>query len=263
MSANRSNRVLLLEAGPVDRRWDFRIHMPAALSYPLVSRDYNWWYDSEPEPSMHGRRIYHPRGKVLGGSSCINGMIYIRGNAMDFEKWSSFPGLENWSYAHCLPYFRRLEHCLKGGDDYRGAEGPVYLTWPDCANPLYDAFFLDLPLVCHLPGVGRNLQDHLEVYVQYACREAVSLFPALSRWSKPKIGIDWLLRRTGIGASNQFEAGGFIRSNSDVDYPNLQYHFLPVAIPPAACAGPASSHRAGVKRSMRWPAMQGLRIFAA
>ncbi len=318
--------------------------MPAALSYPLISRDYNWWYESEPEPFMHGRRIYHPRGKVLGGSSSINGMIYIRGNAMDFEKWASFPGLESWSFAHCLPYFRRLEHCLKGGDEYRGADGPLYLTWPDCDNPLYDAFFrateqagypltddvngyrqegfsrfeattyrgrrwnaaraylhpvrgrrnlsirpkaqalrvlfageravgveyrhggechsamagevilsggafnspqllqlsgigdadqlrtLDIPPVCDLPGVGRNLQDHLEVYVQYACREPVSLFPALSPWRKPKIAFDWLVRRTGVGASNQFEAGGFIRSNDEVDYPNLQYHFLPVAI---------------------------------
>ena len=344
LSAVPGNRVLLLEAGPVDHRWDFRIHMPAALSYPLTSRDYNWWYDSEPEPAMHGRRIYHPRGKVLGGSSCINGMIYIRGNPMDFERWASFPGLENWSYAHCLPYFRRLEHCLKGADAYRGDSGPVYLTWPGCDGPLYDAFFeavqqagypltddvngyqqegfsrfeatiyrgrrwniaraylhpvgerdnltvrrnahatrllfdgqratgvefrqggklqramagevicssgafnspqllqlsgigdadhlrkLGIEVVCDLPGVGQNLQDHLEVYVQYECLEPVSLFPALSRWRKPKIGFDWLLRRKGIGASNQFEAGGFIRSNDDVSYPNLQYHFLPVAI---------------------------------
>ncbi len=344
LTEETGNRVLLLEAGPVDHRWDFRIHMPAALSYPLGNRDYNWWYESESEPCMGGRRIYHPRGKVLGGSSCINGMIFIRGNAMDFEKWAAFPGLEDWSYAHCLPYFRRLEHCLKGGDEYRGVDGPVYLTWPECNNPLYDAFFeavqqAGYPLtedvngyrqegfsrfeatiyrgrrwniaraylhpvrerrnlsvltrahvlrvlfdngratgveysrkgkrhhamagevilsggafnspqllqlsgigdanhlrhagvspVCHLPGVGENLQDHLEVYVQYACREPVSLFPALSPWRKPKIGIDWLLRRKGLGASNQFEAGGFIRSNAEVACPNLQYHFLPVAI---------------------------------
>ena len=344
LSAEAGNRVLLLEAGPVDHRWDFRIHMPAALSYPLGNRAYNWWYESEPESCMEGRRIYHPRGKVLGGSSCINGMIFIRGNAMDFERWAESPGLENWSYAHCLPYFRRLEHCLKGGDEYRGTEGPVYLTWPECDNPLYDAFFeavqqAGYPLtedvngfrqegfsrfeatiyrgrrwniaraylhpvrerrnlsvltrarvlrvvfangraagveyswkgerhramagevilsggafnspqllqlsgignadhlreagvqpVCHLPGVGENLQDHLEVYVQYACREPVSLFPALSGWRKPKIGFDWLLRRKGLGISNQFEAGGFIRSNHEVTYPNLQYHFLPVAI---------------------------------
>jgi choline dehydrogenase len=344
LSANATNRVLLLEAGPVDRRWDFRIHMPAALSYPLTSRDYNWWYESEPEPHMHGRRIYHPRGKALGGSSSINGMIYIRGNPMNFEEWASRPGLEDWSYAHCLPYFRRLEHCLKGGDEWRGADGPLYLTKPACDNPLFDAFFEavqqagypltddvngyrqegfayfeatifrgrrwsaaraylhplkdrdNLRVLCEaqatkilfdgnrargvefrkdgrrqlaeggeiilsggafnspqllqlsgvgpadhlrevgiavkqdLPGVGENLQDHLEAYVQYACKQPVSLYPQLSRWRKPLIGLDWLLRGKGPGASNHFEAGGFIRSNDEVRFPNLQYHFLPVAI---------------------------------
>ncbi|MDZ7643298.1 MAG: choline dehydrogenase [Woeseiaceae bacterium] len=344
LSANAGTRVLLLEAGPVDHRWDFRIHMPAALSYPLTSRDYNWWYESEPEPEMHGRRVYHPRGKVLGGSSCINGMIYIRGNPMNFEEWAARPGLESWSYAHCLPYFRRLEHCLKGGDAWRGSDGPLYLTEPACDNPLFDAFFeavqqagypltddvngyrqegfssfeatifrgrrwnaaraylypvrdrknltvlcrshatrilfdgnracgvefrrkgrtqiaaggeiilsggafnspqllqlsgigpadhlreMEIPIVQDLPGVGENLQDHLEVYIQYACRQPVSLYPQLSRWRKPLIGLDWLLRRKGPGATNHFEAGGFIRSNDEVLFPNLQYHFLPVAI---------------------------------
>jgi choline dehydrogenase len=344
LSADATNRVLLLEAGPVDHRWDFRIHMPAALSYPLTSRDYNWWYESEPEPRMHGRRVYHPRGKVLGGSSCINGMIYIRGNPLNFEAWAARPGLGNWSYAHCLPYFRRLEHCLKGGDAWRGADGPLYLTKPACDNPLFDAFFeavqqagypltddvngyrqegfacfeatifrgrrwnaaraylhpvrdrqnltvlcearaskilidhnracvvefrkdghkqhaeggeiilsggafnspqllqlsgvgpadhlreLSIPVTHELPGVGDNLQDHLEVYIQYACKQPVSLYPQLSRWRKPLIGLDWLLRRKGPGASNHFEAGGFIRSNESVEFPNLQYHFLPVAI---------------------------------
>lgn len=344
LSANPANRVLLLEAGPVDHRWDFRIHMPAALSWPLTSRDYNWWYESEPEHSMHRRRIYHPRGKVLGGSSSINGMIYIRGNPMDYQKWAALPGLQDWSYAHCLPYFRRLEHSLHFNDAYRGSDGPLFLTWPECDNPLFDAFFaavqqagypltddvngyrqegfsrfesttyrgrrwsaaqaylhpvrerknlsvickayatrllidrdravgveyrvgsdcrqamageivcsggainspqllqlsgigpadrlqeLDIPVVRDLPGVGENLQDHLEVYVQYACRKPVSLYPALKRWRQPAIGLDWLFRRKGLGTSNQFEAGGFIRSNAAVSYPNLQYHFLPVAI---------------------------------
>jgi choline dehydrogenase len=344
LSADPSNRVLLLEAGPVDHRWDFRIHMPAALSWPLTSRTYNWWYESEPEPAMQGRRIYHPRGKVLGGSSSINGMIYIRGNPMDYEKWAAEPGLQHWSYSHCLPYFRRLEHSLHFEDAYRGSSGPLYLTWPDCSNPLFDAFFdavqqagypitedvngyqqegfsrfestiyngrrwsaaqaylhpvrerenlriicnalatrllfdgdravgveyrhkgeqrraaageiicsggainspqllqvsgvgpqelldaLEISLVRDLPGVGENLQDHLEVYVQYACRKPVSLYPALKRWRQPFIGFDWLARRKGLGTSNQFEAGGFIRSNDSVAYPNLQYHFLPVAI---------------------------------
>ena len=344
LSASPANRVLLLEAGPVDHRWDFRIHMPAALSYPLTSRHYNWWYESEPEPELDGRRVYHPRGKVLGGSSSINGMIYIRGNPLDYDKWAAMPGLDCWSFAHCLPYFRRMESSIRADNVFRGADGPLHLTWPPCDNPLYEAFFaavqqagypltedvngyrqegfaafegtihrgrrwstaraylhpvrhrrnldvicgaqatkvlvdggravgveyrrrdrvhktyagevvlsggavnspqllqlsgigpadllrgLGIDVVRDLRGVGENLQDHLEVYVQYACRKPVSLYPALSMRRKPGIGLEWLLRRKGIGASNQFEAGGFIRSNDDVAYPNLQYHFLPVAI---------------------------------
>ncbi|NCC94191.1 MAG: outer membrane lipoprotein-sorting protein, partial [Opitutae bacterium] len=284
------------------------------------------------------------RGKVLGGSSCINGMIHIRGNAMDYEKWAREKGLENWDYARCLPYFKRFEYRLKGADEYQGGAGPLYLTSPDCDNPLFDAFFqavqqagypltedvngfqqegfgsfdrtcyrgrrwnaarayvhpvknrenldvvcrahatrilfegdravgveyrrgtkqvratggeiiccggainspsllqlsgigngealkgLGLPVVRDLPGVGENLQDHLEVYVQYACKQPVSLFPYLKWWRQPKVGLDWLFGRKGIGATNHFEAGGFIRSNDQVAYPNLQYHFLPIAI---------------------------------
>lgn len=344
LSANPANRVLLLEAGPVDHRWDFRLHMPAALSYPLTSRRYNWWYESAPEPALNGRRVYHPRGRVLGGSSSINGMIYIRGNPLDYERWASVPGLDAWSYAHCLPYFQRMEASIRGGDGWRGRDGPLHLTWPRGDNPLIHAFFeavqqagypltddvngyrqegfsrfeatiwrgrrwsaaraylhpvrhranLDVvcraqatrvlveneramgvafawgndqqqahgaeivlsggavnspqllelsgigpadrlrehgvDVVCDAPDVGENLQDHLEVYVQYACLRPVSLFRALSRWRKPFIGLEWLLRRRGLGASNHFEAGGFIRSNDTVDYPNLQYHFLPVAV---------------------------------
>ena len=105
--AEAGKSVCLLEAGPPDSSWDFRIHMPAALSYLLTNRTYNWMYESEPEPMMHNRRIAHPRGKVLGGSSAINGMIYIRGNALDYEKWAREKGLQNWDYAHCLPYFKR------------------------------------------------------------------------------------------------------------------------------------------------------------
>ena len=141
LSTNPKQRVLVLEAGLPDFRMDFRIHMPAALTYPLAGRTYNWWYESEPEPFMHNRRIYQPRGKVLGGSSCINGMIYIRGNAMDYEKWSREDGLENWSYAHCLPYFKRFEARMAGADEYQGAAGPLYLTTPECDNPLFEAFF--------------------------------------------------------------------------------------------------------------------------
>jgi choline dehydrogenase len=344
LSANPKHEVLVLEAGRTDHRLDFRIHMPAALTYPLAGRFYNWWYESEPEPYMHNRRIYQPRGKVLGGSSCINGMIYIRGNAMDYEKWAQNEGLENWDYARCLPYFKRFEYRLAGSDEYQGLGGPLYLTEPECDNPLFEAFFqavqqagypltkdvngrqqegfgrfdrttyrgrrwnaarayvhpvknrsnltvrckaqatrilfsgkravgvefrrgskvekvygneiiccggainspqllqlsglgnaaelraLGLDVVHDLPGVGENLQDHLELYVQYACKKPVSMFPALKWWNQPKIGFDWLFRRKGAAATNHFEAGGFIRGNDRVKYPNIQYHFLPIAI---------------------------------
>jgi len=344
LSEDPSTSVLVLEAGGPDRKWDFRIHMPAALTWPLASKTYNWWYESGPEPFLDGRRVYQPRGKVLGGSSTINGMIYIRGNAMDFQKWAAMPGLQDWSYAHVLPYFKRIETRLVGGDDYRGDAGPLYLTTPDCDNPLFDAFFkaaeqagypltddvngyqqegfgkfdrttyrgrrwnaaraylhpvlgrpnlevrcgvmatrivfegdravgvaiseggresvvrggeiiccggainspallqhsgvgdakrlegLGIDVVAHIPGVGENLQDHAEVYVQYACKKPVSLYPSLKWYNQPAIGFEWLFERTGTGASNHFEAGGFIRGNDRVPYPNLQYHFLPLAV---------------------------------
>ncbi|MFM2477263.1 choline dehydrogenase [Celerinatantimonas sp. MCCC 1A17872] len=346
LSTNPKHQVLVLEAGHPDYKLDFRIHMPAALTYPLQSKMYNWWYESEPEPYMHNRRIYQPRGKVLGGSSCINGMIYIRGNAMDYQKWAANEGLENWDYAHCLPYFQRLENSLSGANDgYKGANGKLVLTEPECSeSPLFDAFFeavqqAGYPLtsnvngyrqegfgkferttlngrrysaarafihpikdrknlhttcrahVCRilfegtkavgveyqkagqrhkvyaaeiilsggainspqllqlsgignaselraqgiepivdLPGVGENLQDHLELYVQYSCKQPVSLYPALKWYNQPAIGWQWLTKGTGAAATNHFEAGGFIRSNDEVAYPNLQYHFLPIAI---------------------------------
>jgi choline dehydrogenase len=355
LSEDPACRVLVLEAGPPDRRWDFRIHMPAALTYPLASRTYNWWYESEPEPAMRGRRIYQPRGKVLGGSSSINGMIWIRGNPLDYERWAREPGLERWGFAHCLPYFRRLERRLTGADEYHGADGPIVLTTPECRGPLFEAFFaavqqagypvtpdvngfqqegfssfdrttwrgrrrsaarayyhpvkrrknlalrcralvtrvlfegrravgvayrrgrseevaraatvvlcggainspqllqlsgvgdaerlraLGVDVVADLPGVGENLQDHLEVYVQYACKQPVSLYPALSWWRQPFIGARWLFGRSGIGATNHFEAGGFIRSNPDVVEPNVQFHFLPIAIRYDGSA-PAAGH---------------------
>ena len=127
LSADPSNRVLVLEAGRPDYRWDVFIHMPAALTYPIGSRFYDWKYETEPEPHMGGRRVYHARGKVLGGSSSINGMIFQRGNPMDYDKWSTRPGLDDWSYAHCLPYFKRMETCLAGGDEWRGDNGPLVL----------------------------------------------------------------------------------------------------------------------------------------
>jgi len=344
LSANPKNKVLVLEAGLPDFKWDFRIHMPAALTYPLAGKTYNWWYESEPEPHMNNRRIYQPRGKVLGGSSCINGMIHIRGNAMDYEKWAKEDGLENWSYAHCLPYFKRFEGRTAGADEYQGAVGPLYLTEPECDNPLFNAFFnavqeagypltkdvngyqqegfgkfdrttyrgsrwnaarayihpvknrrnltvkckamttrilfegkravgveytrakqvmkayageviccggsinspqllqlsgvgngkelsaLGINMVQDLPGVGENLQDHLELYVQYACKKPVSMYPALQWYNQPLIGLKWLLAGKGEAATNHFEAGGFIRGNDQLEYPNIQYHFLPIAI---------------------------------
>ena len=141
LSADPSTRVLVLEAGRPDYRWDVFIHMPAALTYPIGSRFYDWKYESEPEPHMGGRRVYHARGKVLGGSSSINGMIFQRGNPMDYEKWAAEPGMERWDYAHCLPYFKRLETTLAGADEYRGGTGPLVLERGPAENPLFGAFF--------------------------------------------------------------------------------------------------------------------------
>ena len=347
LSADPANRVLVLEAGRPDYRWDVFIHMPAALAFPIGNRFYDWRYESEPEPAMGGRRIYHARGKVLGGSSSINGMIFQRGNPLDFERWAAEPGMGDWDYAHCLPYFRRMEDCLAADadDPYRGHGGPLGLERGPARSPLFGAFFeavkqagyelttdvngerqegfapfdrnirrarrisaaraylhpvtgrpnlkvetrafvrrvifegrravgvvydqgtwparevrggevilcggaintpqilqlsgvgaapeleaLDVPVVADLPGVGENLQDHLEVYVQYACTQPVSMQPALQLWRRPWIGFQWLFLRRGPGASNHFEAGGFARSNDDVEYPNLMFHFLPLAI---------------------------------
>ena len=343
LSADPSNRVLVLEAGRRDWKVDVVIHMPAALSMGIGNRFYDWMYESEPEPEMGGRRVYHARGKVLGGSSSINGMIFQRGNPMDYDRWAATPGCEAWDWAHCLPYFKRMETCIAGADDWRGGDGPLKLERGPATSPLFQAFFeavqqaghpmtsdvngyrqegfnafdrnvyrgrrlsaaraylhpvlhrknLDLWTKAHatrlvmdgtrvtgvevshrgrnrtveaaeviscsgaintpqllqlsgigpagvlrdagvtpvvdLPGVGENLQDHLEVYVQYACNEPVSLAPQLAQWRKPWIGLQWLFRK-GPGASNHFEAGGFLRSNDDVPWPNLMFHFLPIAI---------------------------------
>jgi len=341
--------VLLLEAGGPDYRLDFRTQMPAALAFPLQGRRYNWAYLTDPEPHMNNRRMECGRGKGLGGSSLINGMCYIRGNAMDYDGWAEAKGLEDWSYLDCLPYFRKAETRDIGANAYHGGDGPVSVTTPKNGNnPLFHAMIeagvqagyprtddlngyqqegfgpmdrtvtpkgrrsstargyldqarqrpnltivthaltdrilfsgkraigvaylqgdndtpitvnarrevllcsgaiaspqvlqrsgvgpaallreLDIPLVHDLPGVGQNLQDHLEVYLQYACKQPVSLYPALQWWNQPMIGANWLFLGKGIGASNQFEAGGFIRSSSEFEWPNIQYHFLPVAI---------------------------------
>ena len=345
LSADESRTVLLLEAGRRDYWWDVYIHMPAALTFPIGNPRYDWMYVSEPEPGMNGRRVNTGRGKVLGGSSSINGMIFQRGNPMDYEKWASKPGMESWDYAHCLPYFKKMETCTAGADEWRGSSGPLHLERGQVKNPLFSAFFeavqqAGYPLtadvngykqegfaafdgsikngrrvnaskaylnpvrrrrnltirtrslvtrvvmngtratgvevrdrrgrlqtinagevilsggainspqllqlsgignaehlrsvgvepVHHLPGVGENLQDHLEVYVQHASVQPVSLNPNLQFWRRPFIGAAWLFGRTGPGASNHFEGGGFARSNDDVDYPNLMFHFLPIAV---------------------------------
>ena len=141
LTADSSNRVLVLEAGRMDSKWDVFIHMPAALTWPIGSRFYDWKYESEPEPHMNGRKVYHARGKVLGGSSSINGMIFQRGNPLDIERWAHDPGMESWNYAHCLPYFKKMETCLAGADEYRGGDGPLQLERGPATNPLFTAFF--------------------------------------------------------------------------------------------------------------------------
>ncbi len=344
LSEDAGTRVLVLEAGRADWSWDVLIHMPAALPFPIGNPRYDWGYRSEPEPFMGGRRVYHARGKVLGGSSSINGMIFQRGNPMDYDRWALAPGMQAWDYAHCLPYFKRMETCLAGADAWRGGEGPLVLERGPANGPLFRAFFeavtqagyrlsddvngyrqegfaafdrnihrgrrwsaaraylwparrrpnleirtrafvtrilfegeravgveyvrhgrlqralagevilaggaintpqvlqlsgvgpadrlrsLGITPVVDLPGVGRNLQDHLEVYVQHACKQPVSMAPWLARWRRPWVGAQWLVLRSGPGATNHFEAGGFVRSNDAVDWPNLMFHFLPLAI---------------------------------
>ena len=355
LSADPGNRVLVLEAGRPDYIWDVFTHMPAALTFPSGSRFYDWQYESEPEPYMHGRKIAHARGKLLGGSSSINGMIFQRGNPLDYERWGADPGMKEWDYAHCLPYFKRMENCLADPDTpFRGHEGPLELERGPATNPLFSAFFeavqqagypltddvngyrqegfapfdrnvrrgrrlsaaraylhpvlsrpnldvttralvtrvlfegkravgveyagrggalnrisggkiilaggsinspqllqlsgvgnaeeltaLGIDPVHHLPGVGENLQDHLEVYVQHACKQPVSMQPSLQKWRWPLIGAEWLFLRKGPGATNHFEGGGFVRSNEDVAYPNLMFHFLPIAVRYDGTAAPS------------------------
>jgi len=349
LSEDTGTSVLVLEAGRSDWRIDPFIHMPAALTFPIGSRFYDWRYESEPEPFMGGRRIYHARGKVLGGSSSINGQIFQRGNPLDYERWAADPGMASWDYAHCLPYFKRMENCLAAAPDdpWRGHDGPLVLERGPATNPLFGAFFdaavqagyhrtedvngyrqegfapfdrnihkgrrlsaaraylhpimrkrrnlkvrtstfvtsirfdgrraigveierhgggtesidagevvlcggsinspqllllsgvgpardletLGIPVVADLAGVGQHLQDHLEVYIQYHCLQPVSMQPSATElWRRPFIGAQWLFMRSGPGATNHFEGGGFVRSNEDVAYPNLMFHFLPLAI---------------------------------
>ena len=346
LSEDSTKDVMVLEAGRPDSLWDLFIHMPAAFSFPIGDKHYDWEYESEPEPEMNGRRIYHARGKVLGGSSSINGMIFQRGNPMDYEKWGNLPGMSNWGWSHVLPYFNKMETALAADPDdpRRGHNGPLKLTRGPATSPLFQAFFksvqeagynltndvngyrqegfapfdrnifegkrlsaaraylhpvmnrknldvrtrafttqviiengkavgveyqwkgqthrvfADKVILCggafntpqllelsgigdravlekagvevkkHLPGVGNNLQDHLEVYVQYNCTQPVSSQPYYKMINRPFIGLQWLLTRRGPVASSHFEAGGFARSNDDEAYPNLMFHFLPMAI---------------------------------
>ncbi|MCB2102810.1 MAG: choline dehydrogenase [Rhodobacterales bacterium] len=343
LSADPKTRVLLLESGGSDR--SLFIQMPTALSIPMNSPKYDWRYHTEPEPHLDGRRLHCPRGRVLGGSSSINGMAYVRGHALDYDRWAT-QGADGWAYADVLPYFRRAETHALGADAYRGGDGPLNTSRRDGrTTPLYAAFVaagrqagypvtadpngfqqegfgpMDMtvhkgrrwstanaylkpalsrpnlrvetgvevdrvviedgratgvvvrrggrtvthraarevilsagplnspkllmlsgigpgdhlaeagvPVVHDLPGVGANLQDHLELYVQQGCTKPVTLYRHMSWWGKARIGLRWLLFKDGLGATNHFETGAFIRSRPGVPHPDIQYHFLPIAM---------------------------------
>lgn len=319
------------------------IQMPGALSYPMNMPRYDWGFSSQPEPYLGGRRLVTPRGKVLGGSSSINGMVFVRGNRKDFEYWKE-SGATGWGYDDVLPYFKRMETWHGGVSEWRGDSGPLHITRGKRKNPLFNAFIeagtqagwprtddyngehqegfgpmeatiwkgrrwsaanaylrparksgrlqvirafarrilldgnraygveverkgrienitagrevivsassINTPKLLMLsgfgpaehlrehgitpladrPGVGANLQDHLEIYMQYKALKPVSLYTYYNLLGKSRVGIEWLLQKTGLGASNQFESCGFIRSGEDIDYPDIQYHFLPLAV---------------------------------
>ncbi len=342
LSEDRDVNVLLLEAGPSDRWSPFALRMPAAMGLPLKNDRYNWFYHSEPEPYLNNRKIYYPRGRVLGGSSSINGMVFVRGNPMDYDGWAQ-AGLTRWSFAHCLPYFKRLETSDKGESTFRGGSGPIHATTPNGGNVLHSMYLeaaqqaghvltedangfrqegvfkmerstrrgarcsaavaylhpalkranlhietgtlanriiiengraigveyrqgnetkiaralrevllsggaINSPQILMLsgigpadhlteigvdtivdrPGVGSNLQDHINTAVQVECAQPISLAGALTPLGKAKIGLEWLLFRSGVGASNIWESGCFFRSSSEVAYPNMQHHFSPL-----------------------------------
>ena len=340
--AEAGKRVLVIEHGGTDAG-PF-IQMPAALSYPMNMKRYDWGFHTEPEPHLDGRVLATPRGKVVGGSSSINGMVYVRGHARDFDHWAD-QGAAGWAYADVLPYFKRMEHWHGDGpSEWRGTDGPLHITRGPRKNPLFDAFIAagaeagypvtadyngqqqegfgpmeatiyngqrwsaanaylkpaiktgnveivrafarrvvieegravgveierggeisilrasaevilaassinspkllllsgigdaahlaehGIPLVAHRPGVGANLQDHLELYLQFAASKPITLYKYWNIWGKALIGAQWLFTKKGLGASNQFEACAFIRSQAGVDYPDIQYHFLPIAV---------------------------------
>jgi choline dehydrogenase len=337
------NSVLVLEYGGSDR--SLFVQMPSALSIPMGMEKYDWRYYSEPEPGLGGRRLHTPRGKVLGGSSSINGLVYVRGNAQDFDRWEA-EGASGWNYAAVLPYFRRAETRAAGGDAYRGDSGPLQTRYGTLLNRLHAVWLEagrqagyphtadingcqqegfgkldmtvgpdgrrcsaanaylrpamkrpnlvvrtrslatrilfegrratgieyrqgdvtraiaarreviisagsinspkllklsgvgpaaelrehDIPVVHDLPGVGENLQDHLEFYFQVACTQPVTLYSSMGLFARAMIGARWILFKNGLGATNHFETGGFIKSRPDVPYPDIQYHFLPLAV---------------------------------
>ncbi len=340
LSEDPGVNVLLLEAGGTDRHWALR--MPSAFYLPIGDARFDWCYRSEPEPGLLGRRLDCPRGRILGGSSSINGMVYVRGHPRDFDAWQE-AGCDGWSYADVLPYFRRSERAVgeRRQAAYRGIDGPLVTTLGERGNPLYESFlsaaeeagydgsddlngfrqegFGDLPMtvdrgircsaaraylrtaetrpnleirtgcqalglvmegsrargvrladgrvraerevilcagaiaspqllllsgigpaddlrahgidvVLDLPGVGANLTDHLEVYVQQSCRAPVSILPATRLPGMALVGARWLAFRSGLGATNHFEVGGFIRSAPGIEWPDIQFHFLPAAM---------------------------------
>ncbi len=349
LSENGKHSVIIVEHGGSDA--GPLIQMPAALSYPMNMSKYDWGYGTEPEPHLGGRSLATPRGKVIGGSSSINGMVFVRGHAKDFDHWQD-SGAQGWSYADVLPYFQRMEtwhgRRAKSGNksEYRGKNGPLHVSRGSRVNPLFDAFVKageqagypvtgdyngqqqegfgameqtiyrgqrwsaaraylrpalkrqnctmvramarkivikdgravgveverhgnrtietiqagrevilaasvfnspkllmlsgigpadelkqhGIEVIADRRGVGKNLQDHLEVYLQMACIQPITLYKYWNIFSKARIGAQWLFTRTGPGASNQFEACGFVRSSAGVDYPDLQYHFLPIAV---------------------------------
>ena len=342
LSEDGKHSVLLLEFGGSDR--SIFVQMPSALSIPMNMKRFNWFYHTQPEPYLDGRRIHTPRGKVLGGSSSINGLVYIRGNPSDFDGWEA-QGATGWSYLDVLPYFKRAETRQEGGTLYRGDHGPLQTRYGSLRNPLHAAWLaaareagyphsedvngaqqegfgrMDMTVgggrrssaanaylrpvlarrnlkvltrtlvsrilfegrravgveyrrggdthrvnanievivsggpinspqllklsgvgpaaelrehgiapVLDLAGVGENLQDHLEFYFQLASKEPVTLYSSIGLMSRAWIGARWLLRKDGLGATNHFETCGFIRSHAGIPYPNIQYHFLPLAV---------------------------------
>ena len=343
LSADGTHQVVLLEYGGSDR--SIFIQMPAALAYPMNTKRWNWGYESEPEPHLNNRRLNCPRGKGLGGSSSINGLVYVRGNALDFERWKEDEGATGWGYADVLPYFKRAEGRAEGGNEYRGGDGPLSTSYGPLDNPLHQAWLdaaqqagyaltedyngyaqegfgrmdmtvrdgtrcsaakaylyearkrpnlkvIERALVTRIlfegtraigveyeragqlhqlraarevilsggpinsvqllklsgigpadelqqhgikvradrPGVGANLQDHLEFYFQMACTQPITLYGKANLLGKAMVGAQWLFGRSGLGASNQFESCGFIRSRAGIKYPDIQYHFFPMAI---------------------------------